>query len=202
MAAHAVQKRTSRAMVTAMLTPKYFSSPAVLLSGVVDYEMYKVFRSQLDAAKDRDFVVFELSTLGGDPEVARMMGEDIRFHSELCPNRRLVFLGKAAIYSAGVTFMSFFARENRYVTRGSRLMVHERKLSKTLTIDGPLTACLASVQATINEIECSIAIQNEGFENLVRGSKVTLNDVITRAPSNWYLEAQEAKDLGLIEAVV
>ncbi|QUS39474.1 peptidase S14 [Tardiphaga alba] len=189
-------------MATAMLAPQDFSSPAILLSGVVDYEMYKAFRSQLDAANARDFVVCELSTLGGDPEVARMMGEDIRFHSEISPNRRLVFLGKAAIYSAGVTFMSFFARENRFVTRGSRLMVHERKLSKTLTIDGPLTACLASVQATINEIECSIAIQNEGFANLVRGSQVALNEVIARAPSNWYLEAQEAKDLGLIEAVL
>jgi len=56
-------------------------------------------------------VVVELSTLGGDPEVARMMGEDIRFHSEMSPDRRFVFLGKAAIYSAGATFMSFFARE-------------------------------------------------------------------------------------------
>jgi hypothetical protein len=44
--------------------------------------------------------------------------------------RRFVFLGKAAIYSAGTTFMSFFARQNRYLTRGTRLMIHERKLSK------------------------------------------------------------------------
>jgi hypothetical protein len=66
-------------------------------------------------------------TLGGDPEVARMMGEDIRFHSENSPNCRFVFLGKAAIYSAGTTFMSFFAVENRYLTRGTRLMVHERR---------------------------------------------------------------------------
>jgi ATP-dependent protease ClpP protease subunit len=131
-----------------------------------------------------------------------MMGEDIRFHSELSPDRRFVFLGKAAIYSAGTTFMSFFARGNRYVTRGSRLMIHERKLSKTLTIDGPLTTCLASVKATLNEIECSIAIQNEGFENLVRGSQVSLEQVLERAPSNWYVEAEEAKRLGLIEAVL
>ena len=182
--------------------PADFSSPAILLSGVVDHEMYKAFRSQLDAAVDRNLVVVEISTLGGDPEVARMMGEDIRFHSEIAPGRRFVFLGKAAIYSAGVTFMSFFARVNRYVARGSRLMIHERKLSKTLTIDGPLTMCLASVRATLNEIECSISIQNEGFDNLIRGSQVSLDDVISRAPSNWYLEAQEAKALGLIEAVL
>jgi ATP-dependent protease ClpP protease subunit len=131
-----------------------------------------------------------------------MMGEDVRFASETEPNRRFVFLGKAAIYSAGVTFMSFFARVNRYLTRGTRLMVHERKLSKQLVIDGPLTSCLATVQATLHEIECSIAIQNEGFQNLVVGSNVSIEEVLKRAPSNWYLEAQEAKNLGLIEAVL
>jgi hypothetical protein len=74
--------------------------------------MYKSFRSQLGSKKE-GLVVTELSTLGGDPEVARMMGEDIRFHSENSQNARFVFLGKAAIYSAGTTFMSFFSGENR-----------------------------------------------------------------------------------------
>jgi ATP-dependent protease ClpP protease subunit len=179
-----------------------FKSPAIALSGVVDYEMYTKFREQFDKAADKNLVVIELSTLGGDPEVARMMGEDVRFASETEPGRRFVFLGKAAIYSAGVTFMSFFARENRYLARGTRLMIHERKLSKQLVIDGPLTTCVAIVRATLNEIECSIAIQNEGFQNLVLGSSVTLEEVLKKAPSNWYLEAQEAKSLGLVEAVL
>ena len=42
--------------------------------------------------------------------------------SEMEPTRRFVFFGKAAIYSAGVTFMSFFARANRYLARGTRLI--------------------------------------------------------------------------------
>jgi ATP-dependent protease ClpP protease subunit len=179
-----------------------FKSPLIALSGVVDYEMYEKFRKQFDQASDQNLVVIELSTLGGDPEVARMMGEDVRFASEMEQARRFVFLGKAAIYSAGTTFMSFFVRQNRYLTRGTRLMIHERKLAKNLVIDGPLTTCLATVQATLNEIECSIAIQNEGFQNLILGSKVTLDEVLKRAPSNWYLEAEEARDLGLIEAVL
>src|SRR3954469_6446095 len=179
-----------------------FKSPPVVLSGVVDYAMYQAFRQQFDSASNRDLVIIEMSTLGGDPEVARMMGEDVRFASEMEPQRRFVFLGKAAIYSAGTTFMSFFVRENRYLTRGTRLMVHERKLTTNLAIDGPLTACLATVNATLNEIECSIAIQNEGFQNLVRGSSVTLEEVIRRAPSNWYVEAEEARQRGLIEAVL
>jgi len=45
-----------------------FKSPAICLSGVVDYDMYTKFRTQFDAANDRDLIVVELSTLGGDPE--------------------------------------------------------------------------------------------------------------------------------------
>jgi ATP-dependent protease ClpP protease subunit len=189
-------------MADQILPATAFKSPAIALSGVVDYEMYTKFRQQFDQAADKSLVVIELSTLGGDPEVARMMGEDVRFASETEPTRRFVFLGKAAIYSAGVTFMSFFARPNRYLARGTRLMIHERKLSKKLVIDGPLTTCVAVVKATLNEIESSIDIQNEGFQNLVLGSSVTLDEVIKRAPSNWYVAAEEAKQLGLVEAVL
>ena len=189
-------------METAPLAPSAFTSPAILLSGPVDYDMYRNFRRQLDGIAQRSVVVVELSTLGGDPEVARMMGEDIRFHSAMEPERRYVFLGKAALYSAGTTFMSFFARSNRYLTRGTRLMIHERKLSKELKLNGPLTTCVATVTATLHEIECSIAIQNEGFENLIRGSRVTMDEVLKRAPANWYIEAEEARTLGLIEAVM
>ena len=179
-----------------------FRMPAVRLSGPVNYDMYARFRDQLDRAPSQGLVVIELSTLGGDPEVARMMGEDVRFHSDLDPGRRIVFLGKAAIYSAGTTVMSFFARANRYLTRGTRLMIHERRLIKTLEINGPLTTCVADVEATLNEIKGSIEIQNEGFENLIRGSTVTLEALLQRAPSNWYIEAREAVSLGLVEAVI
>lgn len=187
---------------TTPLSPSQFRSPAILLSGHVNDDMYRDFRRQLDRASDQALVVVELSTLGGDPEVARMMGEDIRFNSEFAPERRFAFLGKAAIYSAGTTFMSFFARCNRYLTRGTRLMIHERKLSKELKIYGPLTTCVATVTATLHEIEASIAIQNEGFANLIAGSSVTMDEVLRKAPSNWYIEAEDAKRMGLIETVI
>jgi len=184
------------------LPPASFKNPAILLAGDVDYAMYWRFRDQLASAPQSGCVVVELTTLGGDPEVARMMGEDVRFHSEVGPDRRFVFLGKAAVYSAGATFMGFFARENRYLTRGTRLMIHERKLEKTLEINGPLTTTLASAQALVHEIEHSILIQNEGFECLIAGSSVTLEDVLRRAPANWYIEAQDAVELGLVSAVI
>lgn len=186
----------------AALAPADFAHPAILLAGPVDYAMYAFFRDRLSAAPETGLVVIEISTLGGDPEVARMMGEDIRFHSDLDSRRRFVVLGKAAVYSAGATFMSFFARQNRFLSRGTRLMIHERKLQGQVVLDGPLKTCIASLKAKLNEIEHSIAIENEGFENLVRGSRVTLEEVLRRAPENWYVEAQEAKALGLVEDVI
>lgn len=184
------------------LEPKAFDAPRIQLAGVVDYDMYDRFRAQLEQAPATGLVVVELSTLGGDPEVARMMGEDIRFHSDLNPARRFVFLGKAAIYSAGATFMSFFAIPNRYLTRGTRVMIHERKMDKMLHVAGPLTTCVASVRAVLHELEHSIVIQNEGFENLVRGSEIDMEEVLRRAPENWYIEAQDAKAKGLVQDVI
>jgi ATP-dependent protease ClpP protease subunit len=189
-------------IMKATLPPETFQWPAILLAGDVDYDLYQRFRTQLVAAPREGIVVTELSTLGGDPEVARMMGEDIRFHSDTNPDCRYVFLGKATVYSAGATFMSFFARENRYLTRGTRLMIHERKMDKSLHVVGPLTNCVASVKALLHELEHSIRIQNEGFDALAVGSSLTGDDLKARAPENWYLEAQEAKDLGLIEGVI
>src|SRR3546814_16846610 len=85
--------------------------------------MYLHFRNCLSSAPQQGLVVVEIATLGGDPEIARMMGEDIRFHSDLYPDRRLVFLGKTAVYSAGATFMSFLPAENPYLARGTRLKI-------------------------------------------------------------------------------
>jgi ATP-dependent protease ClpP protease subunit len=184
------------------LSARDFEFPAIMLSGNVDHGMYLHFKSLLSTAPQQGLVVVEISTLGGDPEIARMMGEDIRFHSDLYPDRRLVFLGKTAVYSAGATFMGFFATENRYLARGTRLMIHERLITKTIQLAGPLSTCIASLKAALNEIEASIAIQNEGFANIVMGSQVTMDDVLRRAPENWYLEANEAVALGLASAVL
>ena len=80
-------------MTAPMLGPKDFEYPAIMLSGVVDHGMYLHFKNCLSTAPQQGLVVVEISTLGGDPEIARLMGEDIRFHSDLYPERlqRLVY---------------------------------------------------------------------------------------------------------------
>jgi len=188
--------------MTYPIDPALLAFPTIALSGTIDQPMYIHFKNCLGQIPQSGPSVIELSTLGGDPEIARMMGEDVRFHSELYPERRIMFVGKAAVYSAGVTFMSFFAAANRFVTRGTRLMVHERIITKSVKLEGPLSTCIAPLKAALNEIETSIEIQNEGFQNLVAGSSVTLEDMLSKASENWYLEAQEAKALGLVADVL
>ena len=66
---------------------------------------------------DRRLAVVLLMTLGGDPEVARAMGDDVRLIREFQGGRDILFLGKAAVYSAGATLMSAFPVEHRFLWR-------------------------------------------------------------------------------------
>lgn len=175
--------------------------PHIRLSGVVDQGMYASFRAQLEQCPDDGTIVVALTTLGGDPEVARTMADDIRL---LCEHdgREILFLGKVAVYSAGATFMAAFPVERRFLTRHTRLMIHERIISKQLNINGPLRMCVASIKATLHEIEHSILIEEEGFRDIVKGSRVDFEELREKAPANWYIEAEEARDLGLVLDVI
>jgi ATP-dependent protease ClpP protease subunit len=177
------------------------AAPHVLLHGPVDHDMYTSFREQLANAPADGPLVFSISSLGGDPEVARLMGDDIRLLQEYT-GREALFLGKVAIYSAAATFMSAFPADKRFLTRGSRLMIHERQMTKTVEVSGPLRTCIASLKATLHEIEQSIDIEEEGFRDIIAGSKVTFDEVRERAPANWYIGADEARELGLVLDVI
>jgi ATP-dependent protease ClpP protease subunit len=177
------------------------AAPHIRLSGTVDQFMYQNFRDQLAACPEQGMLVVAITTLGGDPEMARAMGDDIRLLREF-HGRDILFLGKVAVYSAGATFMSAFPVEHRFLTRHTRLMVHERIINSTITLSGPLRMQVASLKAKLHEIEHSILIEEEGFRDLVAGSKVDFAEVQDRAPSNWYIEAEEARELGLVLDVI
>ncbi|MBJ6121335.1 ATP-dependent Clp protease proteolytic subunit [Sphingomonas mollis] len=175
--------------------------PHVQLYGTVDEAMYTNFKAQVINAPTEGPLVVSITTLGGDPEMARAMGDGIRLIREYT-GRDTLFLGKVAVYSAGATFMSAFPVDSRFLTRGTRLMIHERKMKATVELDGPLNTLAYALKAKLHEIEHSIDIQNEGFEALVRGSDVPLDELLEKAPSNWYIEAEEAKRLRLVLDVI
>ncbi|WP_313536277.1 ATP-dependent Clp protease proteolytic subunit [Sphingomonas sp.] len=177
------------------------ATPHVRLQGTVDNAMYQNFREQLLAAPSDGPLVVTLSTLGGDPEVARLMADELRLLREATA-RELLFLGKVAVYSAGATFMSGFPVDKRFLTRGTRLMLHERQMQSSLELSGPLRMLPAILKAKLAEIEHSIAIEEEGFQALVAGSRVDFEELRRRAPYNWYIEAEEARELGLVLDVI
>lgn len=175
--------------------------PHVQLHGNVDEAMYDSFKDQLGNAPADGSLVFSITTLGGDPEMARAMADDVRLLTEYT-GREALFLGKVAVYSAGATFMSAFPVDKRFLTRGTRLMIHERWITSTVQLAGPLKSQTAILKAKLHEIEHSILIEEEGFRALVAGSKVSFEDLRDRAPTNWYIEAEEARDLGLVLDVI
>ena len=175
--------------------------PHVRLHGTVDNFMYDTFCDQLAACPDQGTLVVTITTLGGDPEIARAMGDDIRLLREF-KGRETLFLGKVAVYSAGATFMSAFPVENRFLASGTRLMIHERQISKSVNLNGPLRMVVASLKAKLHEIETSIDIEEEGFRDLIKGSQVGFDEVHAKAPENWYIGAEEARDRGLVLDVI
>jgi ATP-dependent protease ClpP protease subunit len=175
--------------------------PHIQLHGVVDDMMYARFKTQLAEAPSNGPLVVSITTLGGDPEMGRAMGADIRLLRDYT-GREMLFLGKVAVYSAGATFMSAFPVEKRFLTRGTRLMLHERSMTSTVNLSGPLTTLPAMLKAKLHEIEESVKIQEEGFRDIVRGSGVTFEELQSKAPSNWYIEAEEARDRGLVLDVI
>ena len=177
------------------------AEPHIRLSGTIDEAMYRSFNDQVAAAPTEGPLVLAITTLGGDPEVARAMAEDLRLLRDY-RDRETLFLGKVAVYSAGATLMAGFPRENRFLTRGTRIMVHERIITRTINLEGPLRSCVATLKAALHEIEHSIRIEEEGFRALIDQSEIAFEDLRERAPENWYIEAEEARELGLVLDVI
>lgn len=175
--------------------------PHIQLHGPVNELMYAHFKDQLAAAPREGPIVLSITTLGGDPEMARAMGDDIRLLRDYS-GRETLFLGKVAVYSAGATLMSAVPVGCRFLTHGTRLMIHERSMQSTIQLSGPLSTLPEILRAKLHEIEQSILIQDEGFKAIVAGSRVTIEELKQKAPSNWYIEAEEARDLGLVLDVI
>lgn len=182
--------------------PELAGAPTVSLHGPVDDGMLSVWLGALATARTGTGpLVLELTTLGGDAEVGRRMAEDVRLFRERT-GRRALFLGRTTIYSAGVTIMSGFQRADRWLSRDSVLMIHGRKLQKTLDIDGPLRFERPRVEALMAEIDEGLRIERTGFEQLIEGSDVTLEELEKQTIGDWYLTAQQALERRLIAGLV
>jgi hypothetical protein len=176
--------------------------PQVSLVGRVDEAMLKSLREQLaDTPEGDDPITVELTTLGGDAELGRRAMLDIEQARERLRPRRLQFLGKTVVYSAGVTLMSGFAREDRFLTRDAVLLIHCRQLEEDVKLAGPLRTSVPLLKAKVHELETGIRLEIEAFEKLIAGSSIGMDELLEKALHNWYVPAEEALARGLIAAI-
>lgn len=180
--------------------PESLAQPQISLLGPFDVTMARTFLDGLrEAEQGEGDIVVEITTEGGDPELARRMVLEVdRSRERLGHGRRLLFLGKTQVYSAGVTLMAGFPREDRFLTPDTLLLIHGRQLEQTVQISGPIRSSLAKVEALKQEIESGIMLEEGNFERLVRGSDVEMEELLGKALYNWYMPAEEAVRRGLV----
>lgn len=176
--------------------------PDIRLFGTVDQHMLGEFFRQQQEVKSTGPIVFELSTSGGDADIGRRIGEELRLWQEE-QGRAVYFLGKTYVFSAGITIMSAIVRERRFLTRDTELLIHERKMKKDLHLEGALRGCRSAVQDVLAQIDSGQRLERDGFAQLVVGTTLSVDDVEQRVLNkDWYLTSQEALDIGLVAGVV
>lgn len=176
--------------------------PDIQLWGSVDEAMLHNFQSQLaNAPPGEEPIIIELMTLGGGAETGRRLALEVAIARQRL-GRRLIFLGKTSVYSAGVTFMSGFPQADRFLSRDAVLLIHCRRMEMTLQLSGPLRANALRVRELTSEIEIGLKLEQAGFSDLIRGSQVSMEELMERAPTNWYVPAGEAAERGLVAGIV
>lgn len=176
-------------------------APDIRLFGNINEGMLSEFFRQQAEAKTQGPIVFELSTSGGDAEVGRRIAEELRLWQE--KDREIYFLGKTYVFSAGVTVMASIPLSRRFLTKDTELLIHERKMTKQIALDGSLRSCRAKINDVLAEIESGQRLQMEGFAKLVAGSVLTAEEVEKNVlEKDWYLTASEALELRLVAGVL
>ena len=182
--------------------PAGILTPQVSLLGTVDDQMVRSMLDQLAEVPDGDDpVTLEVTTLGGDAEMGRRAMLEVDLARERLKPRRFVFLGKSVVYSAGVTMMAGFPREDRFLASDAMLLIHCRQLDEDLKLSGPIRSSLPKLRSKCHEIETGIELEEEGFRRLIEGSEVSMDELLEKALYNWYVPAEEAVRLGLVAGI-
>jgi len=176
--------------------------PQARLLGTVNDAMVETLEQQLEAPPEgNEPLVIELTTLGGGAESGHRAMLAVELARQRLAPRRVVFHGKTAVYSAGVTLMSAFPPRDRYLSDDAMLLIHCRQMEQSLSLSGPLRSSLPLLRSKIHEIETGIGLEVQAFEKLIAGSNVTMDELLEKALYNWYMPAKEAVERGLVAGI-
>jgi ATP-dependent protease ClpP protease subunit len=175
-------------------------TPNVRLFGSVDEAMLAKVMDSLQSLPSGENVILELTTQGGDADMGRRIALELRLARER--GHETIFIGKSNVMSAGITIMSCFPASLRFVDKDCELLIHERRLEKTLQISGPLRSNIQIAKELIAQLESGQRLEEKGFRDLVQDTGVTFDELMSKvAHSNWYLSAEEACRLGIVAGV-
>ncbi|MDF2466505.1 MAG: hypothetical protein K0Q43_4740 [Ramlibacter sp.] len=175
-------------------------NPDIRLIGTIDENMLQNYLDQSGKVEGDRPVVLELSTAGGEADTARRLAQDVRMLSQ---EREVFFLGKTYVYSAGITVMAAVPPSHRFLTRDTLLLIHERRMERTVQLSGALRSSVAVIQDLMAELESGQALERGGFEELVDGSALSVDELMERVmQKDWYMTAEEALSLRLVAGLV
>jgi ATP-dependent Clp protease, protease subunit len=112
------------------------------------------------------------------------------------------FLGKTLVASAGVTMMAAFPRVKRWLTKDAALLIHGRRMTRDLHLEGPLGSCRRVLEEMIADIDHGLCLEECGFAELIEGSNVDAEEIARRAYGGWYLSAEQALSRGLVAGLI
>jgi len=191
--------------MTAAIPPELsarLAHPTVRLSGTIDEGAAASFLNQVLPVLDvSGSIVVELFSSGGDAEIGRRLAQEVRLLRQ-AHLRDMWFLGKTLVASAAVTIMAAFPRDRRWLTRDTTLLIHGRRMQRTVHLEGPLGSCRRVLEEIIADIDNGLRVEDDGFAELISGSAVTLDDVRRKSYGGWYLSADQALELGLVAGMV
>jgi ATP-dependent protease ClpP protease subunit len=174
--------------------------PNIRLIGALDEQMLQNYLDQCGQLQGDAPVVLELSTAGGEADTARRIAQEVRMLGEA---REVFFLGKTYVYSAGITVMAAVPPARRFLTRDTVLLIHERRMERTVQLSGALRSAMSIVQDLMAELEIGQRLERQGFEKLVKGSDLSADDLLARVfEKDWYMQADEALSLRLVAGLV
>jgi hypothetical protein len=177
-------------------------APQVSLCGPVNGVLLAQLRDQFAALQPgEEPVVVDFTTEGGEADTGRRMALEIRLQRERL-GRRIVFLGKTMVYSAGTTVMAAFPVQDRWLTRDCRLLIHERHMDLKIDLCLGLTALRQELVEKLSQVDVGLALEDEGFRALAEGSRIDFETLKSRALGNYYVGAEEALELGLIAGLI
>lgn len=176
--------------------------PNVSINGMIDDTTVAFFLGRLEQVRaGGEDMIMELNTGGGDADAARRIALEVRLFAQHS-GRQAYCVGKTKVYSAGVTILAAFARNCRFLTEDAVLLIHERRLETTVTLNGPMKSCMQIIREQLALLETAVTLEMEGFAELARGSAISTEELYRRAVENCYINAKEAAEIGLIAEIL